>query len=144
VVNNLSNGKATGPDDIPAEIYQIKMKSEKIVAALAKEYNEFFANETILPSSWNKTKMKFLHKNGDKHDYTLMQVFLKIYAKILNNRLLGKNEYFNENSNGFRKHRVIAQKLIAIYETISEAERKQTPLHMLAIDFQKAFDLCEK
>jgi hypothetical protein len=80
-VNNLSNGKATGPDDIPAEIYQIIMKSEKIVAALAKEYNEFFANETILPSSWNKTKMKFLHKNGYKHDYTFNASVVKDLRK---------------------------------------------------------------
>jgi ribonuclease HI len=156
----LSNNKATGPDDIPAELYKCLIKIDAtptnspitLVNALETHFNAFFLDGQKTPENWRTSVMILLHKGGSTHDIanyrpvTLINVIYKVYAHILEKRLASTLDEYNvlsEAQVGFRKQRTPSQKLLAVDAAIQKAKREKLELHMISLDIRKAFDSVE-
>ena len=63
ILKNLKNGKASGEDDIPSELY--KYRSEKFKTRLLKFLNETYVSGTIA-AEWNSALPSY--KKGDRED----------------------------------------------------------------------------
>jgi hypothetical protein len=164
-IKELANNKATGLDEIPAEVYKVladlnekKSKDEEekedntFITALMLCFNAYMLNSTPIPDSWRTSVMILLYKGGDKLDIanfrpiTLISVMYKTYANILAKRLsqfVEKNDVLSIAQAGFRRQRGPAQKLLGIDAAIKTAKRTNGELHLLSLDIKKAFDSVE-
>ncbi|AAC97621.1 Reverse transcriptase [Melanoplus sanguinipes entomopoxvirus] len=106
-------------------------------------FNECWKYKKI-PDEWLISKIKSIHKNGDKNicnnyrGINLINWACKLYSKILNNRLKPIMEnLISEEQSGFRKNRSIKDNIYILHEIIRN-RKKET--YFAFIDFKKAFD----
>ena len=89
-IKSIKNGKACGWDDIAPKY--IKYGGPKLTEVLTEIYQNAWKEEKI-PEEWKKNVIIPLHKKGSKTDcenyraICLSPIALKIYTKILENRL---------------------------------------------------------
>ena len=110
-VKSLNKNKATGHDELPAEVIQ----SPACINYLHKLFSVCFENGTI-PKMWTADIIHPVLKDPvtDKRDplnyrgITVTSSVYKAYCQILNNRLskwTEDNNIISDTQNGFRKHR---------------------------------------
>jgi hypothetical protein len=123
-IKELANNKATGLDEIPAEVYKVLAdindkqvdpdESNIFISTLTSCFNAYMINSKPIPDSWRTSVMILLYKGGDKLDIanfrpiTLISVMYKTYAAILAKRLLNfveRNNALSSAQAGFRKQR---------------------------------------
>ncbi|CAC5399361.1 unnamed protein product [Mytilus coruscus] len=106
---SAKNRKATGIDDIPAEVLKNDSAAELLYIIISGCFDL-----GIVPSEWNRSIINPILKPNSDDDrnplnyrgITLISVLCKIYCIILNARLtkwLEDNNYLCEEKNGFRK-----------------------------------------
>ena len=139
----LSNGKATGIDNIHAEI----LKNPTILIQLLPFFNYALSNG-IAFSDWKLSLIIPVPKKGDLSQPTnyrgiaLMSIITKLYNRILLNRLKSTLDiHLRGNQNGFRASRSTLQHILALRRLTEECSIHQD-LNLIAIfiDFSKAFD----
>ena len=108
VINNLKKGKASGPDNIINEL--IKYSKNVTIPCIVKLFN-LILNTGIYPTSWQKSLIVLIHKDGDKNEpnnyrgVSLIDCLPKLFNAILNDRLNKKIETAISNCQfGFRKN----------------------------------------
>ena len=136
--------KASGIDGIPAEV----LRNETCIDLLFKIVSYAFANGKV-PSEWSKGIIKPLPKGDDTRNplnyrpITIISIPCKIYANILNKRLLlwlEENGLIADEQNGFRKNRSCQDHVYALYSLIHNRKLRKKETYTCFVDCRKAFD----
>ena len=148
-IKKLKNGRAPGPDDIPAEL--LKCAMEPVSKALHKLFCKVWESGMI-PSEWRNGIVISLYKGkgprlecSSYRPITLLSVPGKIFAHILLARIepLLHNKRRIEQSS-FTKCRSTLDAILAL-RLLSELHREfQRPLHVAYIDLKAAFDSVDR
>ena len=72
-VRKQKNGKATGPDDIPYELY--KNGGEVVIDWMTDLFNRMWEEEQV-PSDWNECSVTLIHKGGHKNRRDIIGQFI--------------------------------------------------------------------
>ena len=145
-LKRLNTGRAPGPDGIPAEL--IKRAPFIVRMFLLAHYNKCLAAGTV-PEAWLLSEVVMLLKDskGDQlsvenyRPISLTDVFYKIYASLLQQRLAHYiDPRIRETQFGFRRGRSTSQPIHILRRIIETHERQDSPLHVLFVDWAKAFD----
>ena len=142
-IKSLQNNKASGVDNISAEI----LKCPDLLD-LAWRFIFYCYKSKTVPAEWHTSMIVPVFKKGDSsscNNYrgiALMSVYAKLYNRILFVRLRDTLEkHLRPNQNGFRPLRSTAQQVLALRRLIEETSSTQTgKLAAIFIDFSKAFD----
>ncbi|XP_055907616.1 uncharacterized protein LOC129942628 [Eupeodes corollae] len=139
-INLLKNNKVAGLDGVPAEF----LKADPATAAsiLHPLIQTVWENETY-PREWKDGVIVKVSKKDDLINFnnwrgiTVLSVFPKLMATLILNRIKTRIETtLKRNQASFRKGRR-AWTIRIVFEQCTEF---QTPLNLMFIDFEKAFD----
>ena len=146
-IRKLKNGKASGIDDISAEM--LKKGGKNVQLFLTKLFNEIF-EQGIYPQEWSKAIIIPIYKKGDPEKVdnyrgvSLLSAISKCYTTILNSRLytwLEDNNLISECQAGFRKNYSTVDQIFTLYAVIQNSlSKKGRKLYVAFVDFRKAFD----
>lgn len=138
------NGKATGPDDIPAEL--LKLIDNENIKIILQLFNNIYKTGHI-PTDWLKsvfiTLPKVTHPKlcQDYRTISLMSHTLKIFLKIIHGRIFKKcEEYLTNTQFGFRNGLGTRDALFAINVLAQRCRDVNKDVHIGIVDFEKAFD----
>jgi len=144
-VGRLKLGKAAGNDEVVAEIL---VKGGVCVINAVKQLCEKAWNEEKLPTDWCQGIIFPIYKDGEKKDtnnyrgITLLSIVGKVYAQVINYRLMKYSEENNilvEEQGGFRPGRGCPDQIFSLVEILRN--RKKTKYtYCCFIDVKKAFD----
>ena len=141
-IRSTSSGKATGLDDIPAEV----CKSGALLEYPLNVCNKVF-NSGEAPNIWRKAALLPIPKKGDLTNgqnyrgISLIPVATKIFNKMLHNRIKPHFEkVFRMYQNDFRAGRSTIGQILALRRIIEEAQINHLPAVLDFVDFRKAFD----
>ena len=145
-MKQLQVGKATGPDGIPAEL--IKRAPYVVQKFILSHYNKCLRTGSI-PDAWLLSEVVMLVKDARKdtlsldnyRPISLTDVFYKLYAALLQKRLaFYVDPRIRDTQYGFRRGKSTSQPIHILRRLIETHERQQSPLHILFVDWAKAFD----
>jgi hypothetical protein len=108
--------------------------------------------EGIFPSTWKKSLVKPVYKNGTKEDpnnypITLVPALSKVLEKIIANQLIAfidKHNILNKSQFGFRKNKSTNDAIATIIENIIENLNDTTKCNCVLLDLSKAFDCIQR
>ena len=143
VIKKLKNGKATGPDDIPNEVF--KEAEEDLINIITEVMNNIAKTKEI-PSQWQIGRLIRLYKGKGKRGkctnergITLSSNVGKMFERIINERAL-KEIIITENQAGGQKGRSTSDHIALLQEMINEARRNKKPVYIVFLDVTKAYD----
>ena len=144
---SLNSGKAAGPDGIPAEV--LKVLRPEHLRSLREIICRVWTGLEPMPQEWKDAYLVPIPKKGDRtkcgkwRGILLTSVPGKIFAKILNGRLVGhfeNNGVLPESQCGFRSGRGTADMIYTLRMAIELGHVKKIPLYALFVDLMKAYD----
>ena len=151
VINNMKNGKASGVDDIPAELMKHLIKNGKIRDYLIKCFNKALTEE--IHEDWLLSKTTMIPKKNKpkimEHRPIAVTVnSSKIICTILRVKIeefLEENGIRYENQFGFTSGGRVEHCLFTLdYITNMSFEGRKKELYFAFIDFKKAYDYQQK
>ena len=144
VVKNLHLGKAPGHDKIKNE--HIKYRGEMIIQRLTTIFN-LILSSGVIPNYWKQSDIILLFKKGNKHKIenyrpiSLSPTLAKIFSKLIEQRLTGILKFSQgKEQAGFKKGFSTIDHLHTIKQISEKSIEHQKELHLLFIDYTKAFD----
>ena len=143
-VRKLKNGKASGPDDISAEM----LKSHNGIAEWLWDIVRKCWTEENLPQDWKLAEVVSLYKNigkrsecGNYRGISLLSVPGKVLASIILNRCIDAlDQVLREEQCGIRKSRGCTDQLFALRQILEKCMAFQLDVSFRFIDFRAAFD----
>ena len=142
---SMKNNKASGPDNIPAEIF--KYGGPILRAQFHLLIQKIWDNEEIPRDLVDGIITTIYKKKGDRsicgnyRGITLLSAAGKILAKILSTRLTSLAEnILPESQCGFRPGRGTADMIFTARQIQEKCREQRKPLYMGFIDLTKAFD----
>lgn len=144
-IRRTSSGKASGRDNIPAEIY--KVAGPKALEYFHDIISQIWRDEKM-PSDFRDALIVALYKNkGSKADcgnyrgISLLSIAGKIFARVILNRLIMMAEnILPEAQCGFRPGRSTVDMIFAMRQIQEKCIEQNMPLYSVFIDLTKAFD----
>ena len=146
-ISLLSNGKAPGPDAIPAEVY--KAGGHILVEKLTELFKSMWEQESV-PQEFKDASIIHLYKKKgnrqscDNHrGISLLSIAGKILARIILNRLichLDQEELLPESQCGFRRDRGTTDMIFAARQLQEKCQEQNLDLYLTFVDLTKAFD----
>ena len=146
----LRDGKASGPDGQPVEYWKAILRSgDSEAAAWLLELCNSCWLQGIVPNAWHLHEVALVYKKGDPADcgnyrpICLLNAAYKIFAMILLRRLLeaGADDRMWTAQYGFRPKRGTEDALHCARRAVEFAwAHKNGAVHLLALDWRKAFD----
>ena len=144
-IDRLKNGKASGIDCLPAEIYKyggLNVQNSLFVLVLRIWQYE------VIPQDWKDASICKLYKGkGDSSDcgsyrgIALLSAAGKILAHIINRRLGELAErILPESQCGFRPSRGTVDAIFVVKQLQEKSLEQQRALYMCFVDLEKAFD----
>lgn len=144
----LKNGKAAGPDGIPAEA--IKADTETAVTILHSLFKKIWEREGI-PAEWREGILIKLPKKGDLRDCGNYRgiMLLSVPGKVLNRILLERmkeavDPKLRDQQAGFRRNRSCADQIASLRIIVEQSLEWNSPLYVNFIDYLKAFDSVDR
>ena len=145
-VKEMKVNKASGIDEIPAEIW----KNKRLTKAWGILFNKCF-DIGIVPESWKLGVITPVPKSSTANDkdplsyrgITLAPVIYKIYCSILNSRLSvweEDNAVLHDAQNGFRNGRSTVDQIMSLTSIIETRKLKKKSTFAVFVDFKKAYD----
>jgi hypothetical protein len=140
----MKNGKAAGADNIPAEV----LKADPYMSAdiLLSLFQDIWQKEKV-PKERKEGIIINVPKKGDLSQcrnwrgVTLLPVISKIFNKILLERIKNSLEMgLQKEQAGFRHNRSCIDQINTFKVIMEQSVKFQSPLCMLFVDYQKAFD----
>ena len=138
------NGKAPGPDGIPAEILKADLNTS--TQMLYEIFEKVWEEETI-PEDWKEGYLEKVPKKGDLancNNYrgiTMLSVPGKILSRIILQRLIDAlEEILRDQQMGFRKNRSCTDHIATLRIIAEQSLEWNSSLYITFIDFEKAFD----
>nr|KAG5714081.1 hypothetical protein BaRGS_020409 [Batillaria attramentaria] len=145
-IMTLRNGKAAGPDEIPAEA--IKADTETAVNMLHSLFSKIWEKEEV-PAQWKEGIVIKLPKKGDLRDCSNYRgiMLLSVPGKVLNRILLERmreavDPMLRDQQAGFRRNRSCADQIASLRIIVEQSLEWNSPLYINFIDYEKAFDSC--
>ena len=127
-IHKLKNGKATGPGEIPNEIFT---KAEPQTIEVYRKALQTIADNRDIPEQCQKGQIIRLYKGKGKRGkcsnergITLASNFGKLFERILNNRAKEKIN-ITENQAGGQKGKATTDHLVVLKETIKEIRKQK-------------------
>ena len=147
-ISSLKNGKAAGPDDIPAEAMKASQEvSADAIEVLLKKIWE--KNE--IPQDWKDGHLTVLPKKGDlsicdnHRGIMLLSAPGKVLSKILLERLKSAiDQKLRKNQAGFRSGRSCSDQIVTLRVIIEQCLEMRKPCIINFVDYQKAFDSLDR
>ena len=143
-LNTLKNGKAAGPDGIPAEL--LKYGGQPMVDVMHKLMLKIWEDDEI-PEEWGKAAVINLYKKGDPlqcgnyRGLSLLVTARKCYTTIIKGRMNKKlEEILGEEQAGFRPNRSTTDMIYVLRQIAEKYREYARSLYCNFIDFTKAFD----
>ncbi|BHF60612.1 hypothetical protein SprV_0100357700 [Sparganum proliferum] len=142
----LKESKSPGPDEIPAKI--LKELAGELSKSLSMLFHTSFETG-YLPPDWKSAWITPLYKGGSRvsaNNYrpvSLTSICCKIMEKIIKQQLmqfLEQNQLLSDSQHGFRKSRSCVTNLLYCLELWTRAVDRGDMVHVIYIDFKKAFD----
>ena len=146
-LGSISTNKASGGDEIPAELFQIlKDDAVKMMHSICQQIWKI----QQWPQDWKRSVFIPIPKKGNAQECSnyctiaLISHASKVMLKILQGRL---QQYMNQELSdvqaGFRKGRGTRDQIANIYWIIEQAREFQKNIYFCFIDYTKAFDCVE-
>ena len=142
-IKRMKNGKATGPDGIPAEAW--KSLGEEGIDVLWDLMRKIYAQEKM-PDAWRDTVIVPIFKDkGDIQDcgnyrgIKLMSHTMKIWERIIERRIREETTV-GEEQFGFMPGRGTSDAVFALRQLLEKYGEKQKELHIIFIDLEKVYD----
>lgn len=147
-IKSLKSGKAAGVDNITAEVLQADVNT------VAEQFHELFLhiweNESY-PQDWLEGIIVKLPKKGDLKDcnnwrgINILCVALKVFMMIILERMVkAVDAKIRSEQAGFREGRSCTDQINTIRIIIEQSVEMNSPLYLLFIDFEKAFDSIDR
>jgi exonuclease III len=146
VMKKLVNNKAPGVDSITSEM--LKYGGERMVECVFKLCQCVFHAERV-PDEWMEGMITPIYKDGDPLEpgnyrgITLLSIVGKVYASVLNNRLMSwceRRGVLVDEQAGFRAGRSTSGQMFTLTEIIRMRKRKHMSTFCAFIDLRKAYD----
>ena len=147
-LDTFENGKTPGNDGIPVEFYKTFWSS--IGEILTDVFNHSF-DAGQMSNSQKQAVISLIDKKGRDRAYlenwrpiSLVNVDSKLASKVIANRMKKVlPQIIHHNQAGFIKDRSIGEVARSILDIIDYTEASKSPVVLLFIDFEKAFDSIE-
>ena len=145
-IKKLKDNKSPGVDGIPPKLF--KEIVEQISTPLAKLFN-LSLEEGIVPSEWKESNITPLFKKGSRNKpenyrpVSLTSVVCKLLETLIRDHMvefLVKHNLINTSQHGFLKERSCITNLLCFFEEITKWVDDGSPVDVVYLDFQKAFD----
>ena len=140
-IKNISNGKASGLDCIPGEVWKLGAFDDVLLELCNAVYNGSPIDRWIEGCLLPFPKKGDLGITKNYRGITLTSIAAKIYNAMLLNRIRPQiDPILRKNQNGFRTNRSTTGQILTIRRIIEGVKEKNLPAVLLFIDFSKAFD----
>ena len=144
ILKKIKRRKAPGPDEIPMEAF--KEMDDENLEKIVKMLNEWWSEEDV-PEETLQARVVLIFKKGDTGNLanyrpiSLTNSIYKILASIIQRRVAEKlDENLQKTQYGFRKNKSTSQAIHIIRRVIEAGERHSQQLHVILLDWEKAFD----
>ena len=144
--NNMKENKSPGEDGLSPKI--LKESVEQISKPLAHVFN-MSLQEGIVPVEWKEANIIPLLKKGSRNKsvnyrpVSLTSVICKLLETIIRDHMMDflvKHKLINTSQHGFLKARSCLTNLLCFFEEITKWVDDGSPVDVIYLDFQKAFD----
>ena len=145
-INNMKENKSPGVDGLSPKI--LKETVEQISKPLAHVFN-MSLQEGIVPVEWKEANIIPLFKKGSRNKsvnyrpVSLTSVICKLLETIIRDHMMDflvKHKLINTSQHGFLKARSCLTNLLCFFEEITKWVDDGSPVDVIYLDFQKAFD----
>ena len=145
-INNMKENKSPGLDGIAPKI--LKQTVNQISTPLANVFN-MSLHEGIVPFEWKEANIIPLFKKGSRNKsvnyrpVSLTSVICKLLETIIRDHMtdfLIKQKLINPSQHGFLKAKSCLTNLLCFLEEITKWVDDGSPVDVIYLDFQKAFD----
>ena len=145
-INNMKENKSPGVDGISPKI--LKETVEQISTPLAHVFN-MSLQEGIVSLEWKEANIVPLFKKGSRNKsvnyrpVSLTSVICKLLETIIRDHMMDflvKHKLINPSQHGFLKARSCLTNLLCFFEEITKLVDEGSPVDIIYLDFQKAFD----
>ena len=147
-IKKLRNGKATGPDSIPAEA--LKTDAETMGEMLHPLFKKMWEEENI-PCEWKEGYLVKMPKKGDLSNcgnyrgIMLLSIPGKVFYRILLDRMKDViDPQLRDQQAGFRKDRSCIDQIATLRIILEQSLEWNSPLFINFIDYEKAFDSVDR
>ena len=146
VVRDMKENKSPGVDGISPKI--LKEAVEQISAPLAHVF-KMTVQEGIVPLEWKEANIIPLFKKGPRNKsvnyrpVSLTTVICKLLEKIMRDHMMDfliKHKLINPSQHGFLKAKSCQTNVLCFLEEITKWVDDGSPVDVIYLDFQKAFD----
>ena len=149
-LRSMANGKAMGPDELPAELLKLGLSdiSQEILLAFYGIIVAVWMTGEV-PQNWKDATIKVSHKKKDRTEcsnyrgLSLVAHAGKVLLKIVANRLgdfCKEAGILPEEQCGFRPQRSITDMMFVVRRLQELGRTSNTPLDICFIDLAKAYD----
>jgi exonuclease III len=139
----IGAGKAPGPDGIPIECFRLPLAA----ASMCRLMNGVMREGRKAPAEWRVATIIPIPKKPnarslDQHrGISLMNLSAKLFNRVLLDRVRPHvDPLLRPEQNGFRKGRSTIHHILTLRRITEEAVAHKLELHMIFVDFRKAFD----
>ena len=142
----MKDNKSPGVDGIAPKI--LKETVEQISKPLAHVFN-MSLQEGIVPLEWKEANIIPLFKKGSRNKsvnyrpVSLTSVICKLLESIIRDHIMDfliKHKLINSSQHGFLKSKSCLTNLLCFFEEITKWVDEGSPVDIIYLDFQKAFD----
>ena len=147
-IRMLRNGKAAGPDEIPAEA--IKADLDTAVSVLHSLFGKVWEQGQV-PADWREGLIIKLPKKGDLRECSNYRgiMLLSVPGKVFNRILLERikkavDPELRDQQAGFRRNRSCADQIATLRIIVEQSLEWNSPLYVNFIDYEKAFDSVDR
>ena len=144
---HLKNGKASGPDNLYAEVLKLIAEEEgEGLGILTSIFNNIYRSG-VIPQKWLKSTFIALPKKthashfDDYRTISLMSHALKAFLRIIHNRIFRKcEEQIDEAQFGFRNGLGTREAIFTLNVLTQRCRDMNHEVYACFIDYRKAFD----
>ena len=145
-INNMKDNKSPGVDGIAPKI--VKETVKQISKLLAHVFN-MSLREGIVPLEWKEANIIPLFKKGSRNKsvnyrpVSLTSVICKLLESIIRDHIMDfliKHKLINSSQHGFLKSKSCLTNVLCFFEEIAKWVDEGSPVDIIYLDFQKAFD----
>ncbi|KAH9583018.1 LINE-1 retrotransposable element ORF2 protein [Schistosoma haematobium] len=147
-VRQIKNGKAAGPDNIPAEA--LKSDVEVTTSMLYPLFKKIWEEEQV-PMDWKEGHLIKIPKKGDLskcenyRGITLLSIPGKVFNRVLLNRMKDAvDAQLRDQQAGFRKDRSCTDQIATLRIIVEQSVEWNSSLYINFIDYEKAFDSVDR
>ena len=145
-IKAMKDNKSPGVDGIPPKLLMETV--EQISIPLARVFN-LSLKEGVVPFEWKEANIIPLFKKGSKNKsenyrpVSLTSVICKLLERLIKDHMvdfLDKHKLLNSSQHGFLKARSCLTNMLCFFEEITKWIDVGSPVDIIYLDFQKAFD----